>query len=65
MVVTSHLKTAVGAMSYSSLFQFMYRWKQMFINFGFDHPTSGQSLNPAPIKGTGPISSGFGNHWLL
>jgi hypothetical protein len=30
-MVTSHLKTAVGAMSY---FQFMHTWKQLFVTFG-------------------------------
>jgi hypothetical protein len=29
------LKTAVGATSYNNLFQFMHRWKLLFITFGF------------------------------
>lgn len=55
-MMTSHLKTAVGATSYNNL----HRWKQLFITSDF-----WTEFKFSLIKDNGPVSSGCGNHWLL
>jgi hypothetical protein len=51
MVMTCHLKATVGATSYNNLFQFMHRWKQLFVTLGCsNHLTSGLSLNLPELK---------------
>jgi hypothetical protein len=63
MMVTNHLKTAIGAVSI--WFNLCIGRSSCSYLLHFDHPTSGLSLNLPPIKDNGPVSPVFWNHCLL